>query len=238
MALGKVNLEVQRGEVHAIIGPNGAGKTTLFNCICRQYKADSGRIRFKGKEILRLRPHQVVLNGIARTFQNIELFTNMTVMDNMLLGCHSKKRTGFFSDIAFWGKSRNQEIEFRDKVERIIDFLDLQAYRYRTIANIPYGVQKYVELGRALVMEPELLLLDEPSSGLNMEETQDLAFWIEDIKMDLGITIILVEHDMRLVVDVCDTVTALNYGRVLAYGRPAEVVKNPEVIKAYLGEEN
>lgn len=237
-ALGKVNLDVQRGEVHAIIGPNGAGKTTLFNCICRQYKADSGRIRFKGKEILRLRPHQVVLNGIARTFQNIELFTNMTVMDNMLLGCHSKKRTGFLSDIAFWGKAQKQEVDFREKVERVIDFLDLQAYRNRTIANIPYGVQKYVELGRALVMEPELLLLDEPSSGLNMEETQDLAFWIEDIKMDLGITIILVEHDMRLVVDVCDTVTALNYGRVLAYGRPTEVVKDPEVIKAYLGEDD
>lgn len=238
LALGKVNLEVERGEVHAIIGPNGAGKTTLFNCICRQYKADSGRILFKRKEISRLRPHQVVLSGIARTFQNIELFTNMTVMDNMLLGCHSKKQTGFFSDIAFWGKAQKQEVEFREKVERVIDFLDLQAYRNRTIANIPYGVQKYVELGRALVMEPELLLLDEPSSGLNMEETQDLAFWIEDIKMDLGITIILVEHDMRLVVDVCDRVTALNYGQVLAYGRPTEVVKDPEVVKAYLGEEN
>ncbi len=237
LALAKVNLEVERGEVHAIIGPNGAGKTTLFNCICRQYKADSGKIRFKEKELLRLKPHQVVLSGIARTFQNIELFTNMTVMDNMLLGCHSKKRTGFFSDIVFWGKARKQEVDFREKVEEVIDFLDLQAYRNRLIGNIPYGVQKCVELGRALVMEPELLLLDEPSSGLNMEETQDLAFWIEDIQKDLGITIILVEHDMRLVVDVCDTVTALNYGRVLAHGRPKEVVQNPDVIQAYLGEE-
>ena len=180
----------------------------------------------------------MVSNGIARTFQNIELFTNMTVMDNMLLGCHSKKQTGFFSDLVFWGKAQNQEIEFREKVEKVIDFLDLQAYRNRLVGNIPYGAQKYVELGRALVMEPELLLLDEPSSGLNMEETQDLAFSIEDIKMDLGITIILVEHDMRLVVDVCDTVTALNYGRLLAHGRPTEVVKDPEVVKAYLGEEN
>lgn len=238
LALEKVELEVQRGTVHAIIGPNGAGKTTLFNCICRQYKADEGSITFKGRELLRLKPHQVVSCGVARTFQNIELFTNMTVMDNMLLGCHSQRRTGFVSDLLFWGKSQNQETAFREKVEKVIDFLDLQAYRSRPIGNIPYGIQKCVELGRALVMEPELLLLDEPSSGLNMEETQDLAFWIEDIKMDLGITVVLVEHDMRLVVDVCDRVTALNYGRVLADGRPGEVVKNPEVVKAYLGEEN
>jgi branched-chain amino acid transport system ATP-binding protein len=236
-ALDKVDLEVQKGEVHAIIGPNGAGKTTLFNCICRQYYADSGRIWFKGEEISKLKPHQVVFSGIARTFQNIELFTNMTVLDNMLLGCHSKKEPGFFSDIVFWGKSQRQEVAFREKVEKVIDFLDLHAYRNRLVGSVPYGVQKYVELGRALVMEPALLLLDEPSSGLNMEETQDLAFWIDDIKMDLGITIILVEHDMRLVVDVCDTVTALNYGRLLAQGRPSDVVKDPEVVKAYLGEE-
>jgi branched-chain amino acid transport system ATP-binding protein len=238
LALEKVDLEVKRHSVYAIIGPNGAGKTTLFNCICRQYKADQGTIQFKGKEIMRLKPHQVVSCGIARTFQNIELFTNMTVMDNLLLGCHSQRMTGFFSDLVYWGKAQNQEAAFREKVEKIIDFLDLQAYRNRPIGNIPYGTQKCVELGRALVMEPELLLLDEPSSGLNMEETQDLAFWIEDIKMDLGITVILVEHDMRLVVDVCDRVTALNYGRVLADGRPTEVVKDPEVVKAYLGEED
>lgn len=235
-ALDKVHLGVERGMVHAIIGPNGAGKTTLLNCISRQYKADSGKITFQGRDILKLKPHQVISKGIARTFQNIELFTNMSVMDNMLLGRHSKRHTGIFSDMLFWGKSQRQEMMFREKVEEVIDFLDLQAYRDQAINNVPYGVQKNVELGRALVMEPDLLLLDEPSSGLNMEETQDLAFWIDDIKKDLGITIILVEHDMRLVIDTCDTVTALDYGGVLAMGKPKEVVNDPEVVKAYLGE--
>ncbi|SHJ29245.1 branched-chain amino acid transport system ATP-binding protein [Desulfatibacillum alkenivorans DSM 16219] len=235
-ALENVSLDVKQGEVHAIIGPNGAGKTTLLNCISRQYKADSGQVFFQGKNILKLKPHQVVSRGIARTFQNIELFKNMTVMDNMLLGRHSQRATGIFSDILFYGKARQQESDFRLKVEEVIDFLDLQAYRNRIINDVPYGVQKNVELGRALVMEPRLLLLDEPSSGLNMEETQDLAFWIEDIRDDLGITIILVEHDMRLVMDSCDRVTALDYGGVLAVGEPKEVVKNPDVVKAYLGE--
>lgn len=235
-ALDRVHLSVDRGTVHAIIGPNGAGKTTLLNCISRQYKADDGAVTFKGKNVLKLKPHQVVLKGIARTFQNIELFSNMSVMENMLLGRHSKRKTGIFSDMLFWGKAQRQEMTFRKKVEEIIDFLDLQAYRDQTINNVPYGVQKNVELGRALVMEPDLLLLDEPSSGLNMEETQDLAFWIDDIKKDLGVTIVLVEHDMRLVVDTCDKVTALDYGGVLACGEPKEVVNDPEVVKAYLGE--
>lgn len=235
-ALDSVNLQVRQGTVHAIIGPNGAGKTTLFNCISRQYKADSGEIYFQGHNISKLKPHQVILKGIARTFQNIELFKNMSVMDNMLLGRHSKRTTGIFSDIVFWGKALKQEVFFRRKVEEVIDFLDIQAYRNQAINNVPYGVQKNVELGRALVMEPKLLLLDEPSSGLNMEETQDLAFWIEDIKDDLGVTVILVEHDMRLVMDTCDRVTALDYGSVLAEGKPKEVVKDPDVVKAYLGE--
>ena len=235
-ALDRVNLQVRQGTVHAIIGPNGAGKTTLFNCISRQYKADSGEIYFQGHNISKLKPHQVILKGIARTFQNIELFKNMSVMDNMLLGRHSKRTTGIFSDIVFWGKALKQEVFFRRKVEEVIDFLDIQAYRNQAINNVPYGVQKNVELGRALVMEPKLLLLDEPSSGLNMEETQDLAFWIEDIKDDLGVTVILVEHDMRLVMDTCDSVTALDYGSVLAEGKPKEVVKDPDVVKAYLGE--
>lgn len=236
-ALDMVNLEVKQGSVHGIIGPNGAGKTTLFNCISRIYKADHGEVIFKGRDISRIKPHQVVSEGIARTFQNIELFKNMSVMDNILLGRHSKRKTGIFSDVLFWGKAQKQEVEFREKVEEIIDFLDLQAYRNTSINNVPYGVQKNVELGRALAMEPELLLLDEPSSGLNVEETQDLAFWIEDIMEDFGITILLVEHDMRLVVDICNAITAVDYGRVLAQGKPKEVVEDPAVVKAYLGEE-
>jgi branched-chain amino acid transport system ATP-binding protein len=153
------------------------------------------------------------------------------------LGCHSRRKTGFFQDAIFWGKARAQELKFRTKVEEVIDFLDLQAYRMERINNVPYGVQKNVELGRALVMEPTLLLLDEPSSGLNVEETQDLAFWLEDIRADFGITILLIEHDMRLVMDVCDRITALNYGKLLADGKPKDVVSHPDVVKAYLGEE-
>jgi branched-chain amino acid transport system ATP-binding protein len=236
-ALDRACMEVAEGAVHGLIGPNGAGKTTLLNCISLIYKADAGTIRMKEKELNPHKPFEVVRLGISRTFQNIELFNNMTVMDNLLLGCHCKRRTGLFGDILFWGKAKAQEIAFREKVESVIDFLDLQPYRNKTIANIPYGVQKQVELGRALSMDPALLLLDEPSSGLNMEETQDLAFWIEDIKEDLGITVLLVEHDMRLVMDICDAVTALDYGRVLASGTPDEVVQDPAVVRAYLGEE-
>lgn len=236
-ALQGVSMSIQRNHIHALIGPNGAGKTTLVNCVSRIYTPNSGNIVFKGRSIVGIKPYQVVRYGIARTFQNIELFSNMTVMDNMLLGCHSTRQTGFLSDFLFWGKSRRQEHEFRLRVERVIDFLDLQAYRNELISNVPYGVQKNVELGRALVTEPELLLLDEPSSGLNVEETQDLAFWLTDIKEDFGITILIVEHDMRLVVDVCDHITALNYGRLLADGTPQEVINHPDVIKAYLGED-
>jgi len=236
-ALQNVDLNVQQKHIHALIGPNGAGKTTLINCISKVCKADSGEILFKGKNIGGIKPYQAVDYGIARTFQNIELFANITVMDNMLLGCHSTRKTGFLSDFWFWGKSRRQEGEFRLRVEEVIDFLDLQPYRDEVISNVPYGTQKNVELGRALVTNPEFLLLDEPSSGLNVEETQDLAFWLEDIKNDFGVTILIVEHDMRLVVDVCDRITALDHGRVLAEGKPKEVVNHPDVIKAYLGED-
>jgi len=236
MALRNVDLEVQKGMIHALIGPNGAGKTTLLNCISRVYSPDAGTVTFKGRDITRIKPYHVVDAGIARTFQNIELLPMMSVMDNLLLGCHARRRTGIFEDAVFWGRARTQELFFRTKVEEVIDFLDLHAYRMERVGNVPYGVRKVVELGRALIMEPELLLLDEPSSGLNVEETQDLAFWLEDIRADFGITILLIEHDMRLVMDVCDRITALNYGELLADGKPSEVVNHPDVVRAYLGE--
>ncbi len=236
-ALQGVSIDVEKGHVHSIIGPNGAGKTTLLNCISRIYTADSGNIIFKNESLNKLNTSGIISRGIARTFQNIELFKHMTVLENILLGCHSKTKTGIFRDVIFWGKTRKQEIFFRKKAEEIIDFLDLQPYRDIIIDNIPYGIRKNVELARALVAGPEFLLLDEPSSGLNMEETEDLAFWIQDIKEDFGITIILIEHNMRLVMDVSNAITALDYGKVLADGKPDEVVKNRDVIKSYLGEE-
>jgi branched-chain amino acid transport system ATP-binding protein len=237
-ALASVSFEIKRGEVFSIIGPNGAGKTTVLNCINRYYDLDEGTLIFKDKEITRIRPHVVAELGIARTFQNIELFKNMTVIDNLLLGMHCHRKSNLFTECIFTNSVRKQEIGSRDKAEEIIDFLDLQAFREQLVASLPYGVQKTVELGRALAMEPELLLLDEPASGRNMEEKEDLIFWITDIKEELGITIIIVEHDMRLVKEISDRVLALNYGVPITQGTPQMVLEHPEVIKAYLGEGN
>lgn len=236
-ALNRVNFEVNQGEVFSIIGPNGAGKTTIFNCINRYYNLDEGRLFLKDKNITKVSPHIVAELGIARTFQNIELFKNTTVIDNLLLGRHRHRRSNLFMEAIFGRSVRRQEIESRQKAEEVIDFLDLQAYRDQIVANLPYGVQKTVELGRALAMEPDLLLLDEPSSGMNMEEMEDLTFWITDIKEELGITILLVEHNMRFVKVISDRVLALNFGVAITQGGPKEVMEHPEVIKAYLGEE-
>ena len=239
LAVNKVSFDVKRGEVFTLIGPNGAGKTTVFNLISRIYTPTTGVIDYAGPQgTLRLtdqQPHQIASLGIARTFQNIELFEHATVLQNLLIGRHTHRKTGVWSEMFFSAKTRAAEIEAREKVEEVIDFLDLQHHRDSMVAGLPYGVRKVVELARALCTKPKLLLLDEPSSGLNVEETDDMAYWIRDIQHELGITVLMVEHDMRLVSMVSDRVLAMNQGQVLALGSPAEVQSHPDVVEAYLG---
>ena len=234
-ALDGVSFEVKPGEVFTIIGPNGAGKTTIFNLISRIYDPTRGELHFRDEDITRVPPHDIARRGIARTFQNIELFEHATVLQNLLLGRHTHRRSRFFEEILALPRVRALEVAEREAAEKVIDFLDLQPYRDSLIVNLPYGVRKVVEMGRALCSEPKLLLLDEPSSGLSVEETEDMAFWIEDITKLLGITVLMVEHDMSLVTAVSDRVLALNYGRPIAQGTAREVQQHPEVIKAYLG---
>ncbi len=236
LAVNKVGFDVRRGEVFTLIGPNGAGKTTVFNLISRIYTPTSGSIDFDGTPLLAHAPHEIAQLGIARTFQNIELFEHATVLQNLLIGRHVHREPGFWSELLF--RRHVRAAERRDApqgVEEVIDFLDLQHHRESLVAGLPYGVRKVVELARALCTEPKLLLLDEPSSGLNVEETDDMAFWIGDIRDELGITVLMVEHDMSLVSKVSDRVLAMNQGQVLALGTPAEVQRHPGVIEAYLG---
>ena len=235
LAVNKVSFDVKRGEVFTLIGPNGAGKTTVFNLISRLYTPTTGTIAFDGQPLTDRAPHEIAALGIARTFQNIELFENASVLQNLLIGRHTHRQTGVWSDIFFTAKVRRAELAAREKVEQVIELLDLQHYRESPVAGLPYGVRKVVELARALCTEPTLLLLDEPSSGLNVEETDDMAFWIDDIRAELGITVLMVEHDMALVAKVSDRVLAMNQGEVLALGTPAEVQRHPGVIEAYLG---
>ena len=236
-AVDAVSFEVQQGEVFSIIGPNGAGKTTIFNLISRIYQPTNGRLYFQDQDITDVPPYRIAGLGIARTFQNIELFANATLLQNLLIGRHCHSTVGVLSQMVFAPAVRRAELYHREKAEEVIAFLGLERYRDTLIANLPYGVRKVVELGRALCIEPKLLLLDEPSSGLNVEETEGMGFWIEDIKNDLGITVIMVEHDMNLVRMVSDRVMALNYGKVIALGTPADVQNHPEVVKAYIGGE-
>jgi branched-chain amino acid transport system ATP-binding protein len=236
-AVDAVSFDVEQGEVFSIIGPNGAGKTTIFNLISRIYQPTSGRLFLEDRDITNVPPYRIAGLGIARTFQNIELFPQATLLQNLLIGRHCHSTVGVIPQLVYLPSVRREELKHREKAEEVIAFLGLERYRDTLIANLPYGVRKVVELGRALCIEPKLLLLDEPSSGLNVEETEGMGFWIEDIKKDLGITVIMVEHDMNLVRMVSDRVMALNYGKVLALGTPDEVQNHPEVVRAYIGGE-
>ena len=236
-AINDVGFSVRPDELFAIIGPNGAGKTSIFNTISQVYRPQEGDIRFEGESILGLRPDKVAEIGIARTFQNIELFPQMNVIDNLLTGRHIRMHGNVFHGALWWGTAKKEEIANRRKVEDIIDFLEIQAWRKHPVALLPYGFQKRVELGRALAMEPKLLLLDEPVAGMNLEETEDMARFILDIKRELNIPMVMVEHDMGLVMDIADRVMVLDFGQRIALGTPDEVQRNPDVIAAYLGSE-
>lgn len=237
-ALDDLSFAVEKGEIYSVIGPNGAGKSTLFNCINSIYAPDEGSILFAGTDLTSLNTSKVASLGIARTFQNIELFSRMTTMDNLMLGRHLHMKTGLLAAslmIMRRTSAAREEIQHRRKVEEIIDFLDLHAVRDKPVSELPYGIQKIVELGRALCMEPELVLLDEPSSGLNNEEREDLIYWIRDIHDEFGITVLMIEHNMQVVVDISDRILVINFGKKLAEGSAEQVVNHPEVIKAYLG---
>jgi branched-chain amino acid transport system ATP-binding protein len=234
-AVDAVSFAVEKGEILSIIGPNGAGKSSIFNLISRIYRPTTGKIFFEDRDITEVPAYGIARLGIARTFQNIELFENATVLSNLLVGRHRHSVTRLWQELLFLPSVRRAEKEHRHRVEQVIEFLDLEPYRDKLITGLPYGVRKVIELARALCTEPKLILLDEPSSGLNVEETDDMSFWIRDMKSELGITVVMVEHDMSLVNRVSDRVIALNYGRVLAMGTPAEVQRHPDVIAAYLG---
>jgi branched-chain amino acid transport system ATP-binding protein len=234
-AVEDVSFDVNPGEVFAIIGPNGAGKSTIFNLISRLYEPSSGSIHYGEHDLLKLPAHGIVETGIARTFQNIELFEQATVLQNLMVGRHSHMSQNPFANLAFLPSVKRSEIEHRRKVEDVIDLLEIAQYRDEKIADLSYGARKNVELARALCAEPSLLLLDEPASGLNNEETDDVGFWLEDIKHDLGVTLVMVEHDMNLVGSIADRVMAINDGRLITIGTPEEVRNNTEVQQAYLG---
>ena len=235
LALNRVSLEIQRGEICAIIGPNGAGKTTLLNVVSGFYHPYEGRIVFDGKDRTNLSPPDVAALGIARTFQNVALFKGMSVLDNIMTGRLLKMRGSFLLEALYWGPAKRQELEHRAFVERIIDFLEIQAIRKTAAGQLPYGLQKRVELARALAAEPTLLLLDEPMAGMNVEEKEDMCRFVLDVNQEFGTTIALIEHDMGVVMDISDRVAVLDYGIKIADGQPEQVRKDQTVLDAYLG---
>ena len=237
-ALSDVSMQCEAGQIFAIIGPNGAGKTSMLNCICGLYRPQEGRIMYGKHNLVRTSPHHLPKFGIARTFQNIELFSHMTVLDNLMLGRHVHMKKDIFSAMFYWGRAQREEIEHRRFVEHVIDLLEIQAIRKQKVGALAYGLQKRVELGRALAMNPGLILLDEPMAGMNVEEKEDMARFILDINEEWGITTILIEHDMGVVMDISDYVAVLDFGRLIGKGTPDEVRANPDVIRAYLGEEH
>jgi len=237
-AIDGVSFTVNAGELFAIIGPNGAGKTSIFNCISGVYHPQEGSIAFEGVDLLGMKPNKIADLGVARTFQNIELFPQLTVLDNLMLGRHQHIKYGTPAAMLRIGKASREEARNREIVEGIIEFLDIAQFRRSFVAMLPYGIQKRVELGRALAMEPTLLLLDEPAAGMNLEETEDMARFITDIRRELKIGIILVDHDMRMVMDVADRVLAIDFGKPLATGTPTEIQQNSDVVRAYLGQEH